>query len=295
MQAWRWPIMVTGYVCYALVLFALFVYVKFPGQQVRGMVLTALSRHGLNQIHIESVTPIFPPGIALRHVSFGHEANGRPVELVRISELRTYLRTLVPFGHLLRVRFEGELYGGNLLGEVVWERTGESPVVEVSANVQDVRLDALPLGDRVGNMKLGGKLVGNMTLRMTSPRWEEGEGRLVFRGDAGGLPAVEVMGVKFPALAYEQFGGELALQTRTVVISDVRALGRDWQLDVRGRVGLTKNLSQSTLDLTLRARVSEALEQQLGLVGTFLKQRRDRRGFASFRIGGTLSNPKFIL
>jgi hypothetical protein len=80
-----------------------------------------------------------------------------------------------------------------------------------------------------------------------------------------------------------------------VVIREFLARGRDWQLDVRGKVGLAESLWQSTLDVTLRLRASEAFEQQLGLVGTFLKARRDRRGVTSFRIGGTLDKPKFTL
>lgn len=294
MQAWRRPMMVSGYGCYALALFALFVYFKFPHQQVRGIVLTTLSRHGLNQIHIGAVEPLFPPGLAFRQVSFGHEANGQPLELARMPELRTYLRTSLPFGNLLRIRFEGELYGGNLRGDVAWERAGEGQAVELSAHFQDVRLDALPLADRLGKATVAGKLMGSMTLQLLGSRWQEGEGRLVFQADAGGLSGLQVMGMQFPALAYEQLGGELALQTRSVVIRSLLARSRDWQLDVRGKVGLTESLPQSTVDLTLRVRVSEALEQQLGLIGTFLKQRRDRRGYASFRIGGTLGDPKLI-
>jgi len=294
MQAWRRPMVRVGYGLYALALFAVFVYVKFPSQQIRGMVLTTLSRHGLQQIHIGAVQPLFPPGMAFRQVSVTHEANGQPVEVVRVPEVRTYLRTPVPFGNLLRMRFEGELYGGSLLGEIAWARDGGGPAVDLSFNFQDIRLDALSLPGRLDKVVLEGTLLGRMTLRMSGSRWKDGEGSLIFRADTGGLPELEVMGVRFPALAYEQLDGEVLLQKRNVVIRDVRALGRNrhWQLDVQGKIGLSESLLQSTLDLTLRVRASEALEQQLGLIGALLKQRRDRRGFAAFRVGGTLGSPR---
>jgi hypothetical protein len=47
--------------------------------------------------------------------------------------------------------------------------------------------------------------------------------------------------------------------------------------------------------LTLRVRTSEALEQQLGFVGMFLKQGRDRQGFTSLKISGTLEHPNPVL
>jgi len=294
MQAWRRPLIVSGYVCYALTLLALFVYLKFPSQQVRSTVLTTLSRYGLTHINIGAVQPLFPPGLALRQVSFGQVADGQSRELVRIAELRTYLRTFIPYSNLRQIRFEGDLSGGSLVGDVAWEQDGEGPGVQLRAQLQDVQLSALPLADRLGKATVGGKLTGSMMLQMSSARWQEGEGRLVFQAEAGGLPGLEVMGMKFPALAYEHLGGELALQTQTVLIRDLLVRGRDWQLDARGKVGLSEDLLQSTLDVTLRVRSSEAFEQQLGIVGTFLKQRRDRRGFASFRVGGTLGNPRFI-
>ena len=45
----RQVLIVSGYLCYALALFALFIYLKFPSQQVRAFVLTTLSQHGLEQ------------------------------------------------------------------------------------------------------------------------------------------------------------------------------------------------------------------------------------------------------
>ena len=42
---WRRALILTGYICYALTLFALFAYLKFPSQQVRAFVVTTLNRY----------------------------------------------------------------------------------------------------------------------------------------------------------------------------------------------------------------------------------------------------------
>ncbi len=291
MQGWRRPVITSGYVCYILALFTLFVYLKFPSQQVRTMVMMTLSQHHLHHISIGAVDPLFPLGLTFRPVIFSHEWGGQLVELARIAELRTYLRTFSPFGSRLHIRFAGEVYGGSLFGDVTWERDGEEPTVDVRAGVRDVRLGTVPLDVRLGKATLEGKLMGSLTLRLPGSRWQEGEGRLVFQADAGALGELPVLGLRIPALAYDQLSGELALQPGSVMLRDLLLRGRDWQIGARGKVGLAESLPQSLLELTLQVRASEALEKQLAGLGTFLKQRRDRRGFASFRIGGTLGNP----
>jgi type II secretion system protein N len=288
---WRRWLIVSGYAGYGIALFVLFIYVTFPAPQVRNWLLTSLRHQGVTDLHIDSVQRLFPPGLALRQVRLGLEANGQRSELVRIPVLRVYLTSFLPFANRLRVRFDGELYGGHILGEVTWGHEGEKPRVELHADVRDVRLDGIPSLASLAKAAVKGRLMGSMTLWMPGSRWQEGEGRLVFQTDAGGLSGIEVMGIRLPALAYDQLGGELALRTRSVVVREILVRGRDWQLALRGEVGLTEPLTQSSLDLILGIRSSEALEQQLGVIGALLKQRRERRETPSFRIGGTLSKP----
>jgi type II secretion system protein N len=291
---YRW-LMVGGYICFGLVLFALFAFIKFPGQQVRATVLTILSHHGLEHLRIGTIQPLLPPGLAFHEVSLTQEVNGQSVELVRFPELRVYLRTLLPFSNPRRLRFEGELYGGSVLGTVEWHQASDTPTVGIRADLQGLRPGMHPVVTRLSHAAMEGTLMAAMTLQISSAPWQEGEGHLVLQGDVGSLSGLEVMGVKLPSLPYEQLAGEFALQTRSVIVRSFLIRGRDWQFDAQGKVGLSERLAQSTLDFTLDVRTSEALEQQLGIVGTTLKQRRDRRGFASFRIGGTLGHPTFIL
>jgi len=293
-EVWRRSLMVGAYICSGLTLFVLFVYLTFPSQRVRQLLLTSLREQGLSDISIGSVEPLLPPGLALRQLSLTVEANGAQREWARVPELRIYPHMFVPFWKPPRVGFEGELYGGHMFGEVTWVRVKDEPGIELRADVRDVHLDALPLTATLATPPLQGKLMGTMTLWIPKPRWQESEGRLVFQAGAGGLSGIEVMGVRFPSLAYDHLGGELALQTRSLVVRELSVRGRDWQLGLRGQVGLNDNFPQSTLDLTLGIRSSEALEQQLGSIGAFLKQRRERRELLSFRIGGTLRSPSFI-
>ena len=80
-----------------------------------------------------------------------------------------------------------------------------------------------------------------------------------------------------------------------MVVKDLQMRGRDWQVAVQGNVSLNERLRQSPVDLTLRVHTSETLEQQLGLVGIFLKQRRDRLGFTALKISGTLEHLNPVL
>jgi type II secretion system protein N len=236
-----------------------------------------------------------PAGLTFREVSLAHEVNGRPLELVRLPALQLQLRTLPAFANPLRIEFEGGLYGGNILGAVEWEHNGKGPIFEVRANLRDIRPAAHPLVARLGSPAFEGKLAGNVTLHLSSPQWQDGDGRLLIQGEAGSIAGLEIKGLRLPTLAYEQLAGELVLQQRSLVVKNFLMQGRDWQVEVQGNISLREALLQSPLDLALRVRTSDPLEQQLGMIGMFLKGRRDRRGFTAFKIGGTLENPNAML
>jgi type II secretion system protein N len=295
MRAWRRPLILAGYCFYALALLAIFVYLKFPNQEARSMVLTTLSRHGLEHVYIATVQPLLSAGIALRDVRYVRDIQGQALDLLRTPEFRLYWRTLVPFARPLRLRFEAEVYGGDMSGTIDWQENDQRTMVDLQARLHDVHPGLHPAVGRLGNTTVEGKLLGDLTLRVPSAAWQEGEGRLTLQGDAGRVTGLAIAGVQLPPLAYEQLSGDVVWQTHDVVVRDFIVRGRDWQFDIQGKLNLTQHLPASPLDLTLRVRASDSLEQQLGLVGTMLKQRRDRRGFSSFRIGGTLGQPSFVL
>jgi type II secretion system protein N len=287
--------MMTGYLCYALVLFVFFAYLKFPSQQIRAFVLTTLRHHGLEQIQIGSVEPLLPVGLTFSEVSIAGDVNGQSVELMRLPQLQVQLQTLRPFANPARIGFEGTFYGGTLLGAVEWESNGKRPNLGIHVDLQGIRPAAHPLAAKLGNAMGDGKLAGSMTLQLSGGGWQDGSGHLTIHSDSGNIGGLDIGGVQLPSLTYEQLTGELTLQQRSVVVKDFQLRGRDWQVDVQGKISLNEPLPQSLIDLTLRVRASDALEQDLGIVGMLLKQRRDRRGFAALKISGTLEHPNPVL
>lgn len=293
MRTWRRPLMIVAYCVYAVALFAIFAYLTFPSQEARAMVSAALSRYGLERLRLEGVQPLLWAGMALRDVRYMHEVNGEAVELLRLPELRLYLRTLLPFAAPLRLRFEGEVNGGTVLGTIEWRKGGQGATVDLHMHLRDIRPGLHPAV--AGKTTVEGRLGGDLALRVPHLAWQDGEGRLTLQGAAGRVAGLEIAGVQLPPVVYEQVSGDVVWQTRAVVVRDFLIRGRDWQFDVQGQLNLTPHWPESALDLTLRVRASETLEQQWGLVGTALKQRRDRRGVSSFRIRGTLGRPSLVL
>jgi type II secretion system protein N len=287
----RRPLIVSGYLGYAVVLFALCTYLKFPSQQIRGFVLTMLSQYGLEQVRIGSVRPLLPAGLAFTEVSVTHDVKGQALELMRLPELQLQLHTFPLFATRGRIGVTGGLYGGVLSGMVEWEQNGQGPLVGIHVDLQDFRPAAHPLVARLANAVVEGKLAGRLDLQLPHGRWQDGDGRLTVRSEAGSITGLALGGVRIPALSYEQLAVEFALQQRTVVVREFQLKGRDWQIDILGNLGLNEPLDHSLIDLTIRIRASEAMEQQLGFVGMFLRQRRDRRGFTTLKISGTLERP----
>jgi type II secretion system protein N len=250
---------------------------------------------GLHQVRIGAIQPLLPAGMTFREVSVAHEVNGQQLELVHVPALQIWLRRLPPFADLIRIGFEGGLYGGNILGAVEWRRNGSEPALGIRVDLQDVRPAVHPLVTGLEPPPFEGRLTGNMTFHLSGAHWQDGNGQLTVQGAAGNIGSFEVKGVRLPSLPYEQLAGELVLQQRSLVVKEFSMRGRDWQLEAHGNVSLQRDTLQSPLNLTVRVQASEGLEQQLGLAGKLLKQRRDRRGFSTFRIGGTLERPRATL
>jgi type II secretion system protein N len=178
---------------------------------------------------------------------------------------------------------------------VEWGHNGGGPGLGIQVNLQDIQPVTHPLTTKLGNALVAGKLAGTIALQLSNARWQDGDGRLLLRGEAGKLVGLVIGGVPLPALTYEQLTIELALQQGHVMLKDVQMSGRDWQIAVQGRVSLSERLRQSAVDLTLRVHTSEIFVQQLGLAGLFLKQRRDHLGVSTLKVKGTLEHLKPIL
>jgi type II secretion system protein N len=291
----RRPLVWVGYLCYVVGLFFLFTYLTFPSQQMRAFVLSSVNRYGIGQIRIDAVQPLLPAGMRFRGVSFSHEVDGQPLELLRLPELRVSLQTLLPFVNPLRLGFAGEAYGGRVAGALEWEHHGRKPVLGINVDLQDVRPGAHSLTTKLGDGLVVGKLAGTIALQLSNGRWQDGDGRLLLRGESGNIAALSIGGIHLPALTYEQLSIDLGLQQRQLTVRDIQLSGRDWRLAVQGSVSVSERLRQSPLDLTVRVYTSELLAQQLGLAGLLLKQRRDRLGFSTLKINGTLERPTPVL
>ena len=291
----RRPMILAGYVCYAVVLFVLFTYLKFPSQQLHAFVLTSLNRQGLGQIRIGSIQPLLPAGLTFREVSITHDVDGQPLELIRMPELQVQLRTLHPFANPVRLGFEGEVYGGMVLGALEWEHNGRGAVLGIHADLQDIRPATHPLTTKLGDALVAGKLAGTLAFQLSNGRWQDGNGRLMLHGERGNVAGLMIGGIQLPALSYDQLTVELALQQRRVVVKDVQMSGHGWRVAVQGSVSLNERLRQSPVDLTIHVRTSEAVEQQLGLAGLLLKQRRDQLGISTLKVNGTLEHLNPVL
>lgn len=291
----RRPWIIIGYIGYALGLFALFTYANFPSQQVRSHILTVLRQFGLEQVRIGDIQPLLPMGLSFKEVSVGHDIGGQAAELVRFTALQIWLRTWLPFTSSRRIGFEGGLYGGNVLGAIEWEQNGKARSLGIRADLRGIRPATHPLVASWGPQSFEGRLAGNLTLQLADHQWRNGNGRLMLQSEGGNIAGIEVKGLRLPALAYEQLTGELFLSQQSLVVKEFLLRGRDWQLELHGHISLQEVVRQSPLELTLRVHTSETMEQQLGMIGMMLKQRRDRRGFAAFKISGTLENPSVML
>ncbi|RMF92218.1 MAG: type II secretion system protein GspN [Nitrospinota bacterium] len=286
-----------GYFLYGILLFAFFVYLNFPYEQVRHHLLNSLGRRGGDlQVDISQISPALPLSFAFRDLQVARRDADQPVPLLQIQEMRTRPQLLPLLHGKAGVRFHAVLYGGEISGEAELSLWGNGARrLSVQAQLQELNLQRYTPLSLLYKITPRGTLAGEISLSAPLQRWIEGEGEAVLTIKGGSLEGITVFHIPLPPLEYDELYSELSLAQKRLRINKLRLQGRQINAGIDGKILLNDPLETSTLDLTVRLRIAGALEQQFAPLRALLKGRRDRRGFLSFHIRGSLQRPRLSL
>ncbi len=162
-------IKILAYALYGLVAFAAFLYLMFPYDLLRQRVIEHASQ-GPVQLSIASLSPTFPPGLALRNVSVELRQPNASPEVLHLKTLRTWPRWLTLFSQAKSVGFTGDLYNGQVSGDVRYTQNGGAAFWEGLADFKDLDLSRHALLLDMAQKKkvtVEGRLSGTANARLT--------------------------------------------------------------------------------------------------------------------------------
>jgi len=278
-----------GYLAFALVAVAFFLYVLFPERAVRTYMESRLAaidpQLGLK---VDEIRPAIPPGLKMTGVDITRDG----LRLVRLDSIRIRPELMRIFDTEKQFYINAQLAGGTITGRATTSGTAGDPF-QMEADLAGIRIENIDAVKRLKRYSPTGLLTGHLT---------RGNGRAA--NQINGLLTTSDLQIR---LAEPFFGiADIAVTTSNTEFSiaghmlRLKALTFDGPM-VEGRIGGTIDIgypvSQSRLNLTgnakpqpdLFARLQETVPQ-----GLFNPRTLGTRGL-TFRVNGTIDSPELSM
>lgn len=286
---------VLAYVLYGLVAFVAFIYVMFPYDLLRQRVIERVSQ-GPVELDIASLSPTFPPGLALRNVQISMRQASASQEVLRLQTLRARPQWLSLFSTAKILGFTGQLYSGQTAGDVRYTQRDGTTYWEVLANFKnlDVARHAL-LQEMEQNQKLTvqGRLSGTASTRLTETgQLEQGDIEFEMK------PAILTPGEASRLLVRKQLpcdnlNGAAMLTRREWQIEELTCRGDDILIDLRGTFRPRSPWLASVPNLRVAMKSETTFQPELSILSQWaLKRPLGEDGMVKFGLRGRLEKPR---
>ncbi|PON18838.1 type II secretion system protein GspN [Candidatus Entotheonella serta] len=282
---------ISGYTLYGLLAFIVFVYIMFPYDLLRQRAIEHLSQ-GNVELNIASVSPTFPPGLAMRNVHVAIRQSNAPQEVIRLQTLRTWPQWLSLFSPAKSLGFTGQLYNGNISGDLRYTKRDGTSYWESLANFDnlDVSRHAL-LQDlqQNNNFTVEGRLNGTASTRLTDTgQFEQGDVKFKMK------PAILTPGETSrlfirKQLPCDDLNGAAVLTRREWQIEELNCQGDDIMIDLRGTFRPRSPWHSSVPNLRVSVQSETAFKEELDLLSGWALQRPPgENGLVKFALRGRL-------
>jgi type II secretion system protein N len=265
----------TGYPLFFLLCFVFFAYKTFPYDRLADRLVQKASVLGY-EIEIIDLTHSGLTGLAFENlrVVFPSEEEGSPPVDIVFEELTVSTSLFSLMSDTKSYSFDAELAGGEAEGDIT---LGED-TLEVDAEFEDIKLEALAALRKFTKVPLGGTLNGEIVLAMPNEVAEstgnveitieglnlgDGKSKLEIPGGWGGLTLDQADAGDLELIATVEEG--------IAKIKRATAHGKDLELDALGKVRLLRPLKRSELNAMLRVKIQDAYKERSPKVATMLE------------------------
>jgi type II secretion system protein N len=285
-----------AYTLYTILLTLGLLYILFPSGDVKAY-LEAKAEDSSIPVHISigDVSPSLAFGLNLRATELSHQAAPDKV-LLRADRL--FVRPgLWSYLHgKIKVCFDGHLYEGSLEGCVQFNEDNPDAPFSTSVTLKDVLLGKFDnLADLIGR-HVEGSLGGSFAYNGQIESLMEGEGEADLRLSNGQIELQRPV-LDLNAVDFDEVWVKLTLKKRRVDLTHMELKGANIYGTLTGTINMRREFMDSGLNLKGTVdpspsflEGSEGASVTIKLLGQSLGD-----GPLSFRVRGTLKNPRFDL
>ena len=279
------------YVLFALAAALVFLYLRFPSQTARDLIVTriAQAQPGL-QVTADGAYPVFPPGIRLAPLGLAYD----DIPIVRMAYLKIVPGLISLFRQQKEMHFSGPIGSGSLKGRADMVFDERQPKINVAMTLARVPVESMEFL----NLWPQYKLLGEMNSQIDFDNRKGADGSTAVNMDISPARIVfntPLLGIE--QMDFNQILAEMTVTPRMLQITRCEALGAQIEGKITGSIVFREPLQNSriTLSCVLKPQPAFAAEHKSDMLGTLLGSESAQKRGVVFRISGTLGNPSYVV
>lgn len=285
-----------AYILYAILLTLGLLYILFPSRDVKAYLEARIEDSGIPvHISIGDISPSLAFGLTLRETEFSRQA---APDKVLFKADRLFVRPGL-WSYLqgnMKVCFDGRLNDGSLEGCVQFNENDPDTPFSTSMTFRDILLGKYEnLADLIGR-HVEGSLGGSFVYDGQIESLMEGAGEADFRLSNGRIELQRAV-LDLNAVDFDEIWVKLTLKKRRVDLTHVELKGPNIYGTLTGTISIRREFIDSGLNLKGTVDPSQSFFEgsQGASVTVKLLGQSLGDGPLSFRVRGTLKNPRFDL
>ena len=268
------------------VLFVFFLYLTFPFEIVRDLIVEKFESQGKFEVAIQDISPFRLSGVEIKGLKVSDPEKAGKVYF-NLDEVRLRVRPTQLLLGRLWLDFDLYAYGGGMAGSFC----SHSGTVDLAANFVNLTLNKYNLRDLVsqyGQFDIDGILNGDFNIHFNRTARQGNSGAVNLSYDKLRLVNVTLIGKTIPNMTFEPGKISLELKHRNFKINDFNLKGNNLELSAGGQIFINDtNPTKSSLSLNMKMKPSAEVEDAMGLLAYGLGE-PDDSGYYQIRLNGPL-------
>ena len=285
----------TGYALFGILFFLLLIYIRFPDEKVKAWIITSFENNLPYDLTIKKLQPVFLIGLCFKDVEIATDVRDKNAPVFRATGVKARLQILPLFVGHLNFKYEIGAYNGTVRGIAKLKRGTKGIKASLSAVIHEIEPPTPLISDRNIGFVSSGKVEGKLNVVVEDFNAPVLSGDAILSIENGKIKGIRVRGIRVREISYNGIDCSFELVRDKMDLKKLSLRGEDVEINIAGKILLAKEIGKSHLLLKLQLKPKKGFERKYRPVFRLVKTLRDKKGYFSLPISGTLKSPKVVV